>query len=154
MLLCKGQPLGFQQQLFEEVAVIQGGVRDGAKLCFGGIHGGSYLRGVDAALYPLGEERHGLGGLDDVHLEAALPDEELTPLAGSRWGFGFFARERYGMVISGYRRCAHFSAFYPSRFSALFFRVRPAVTGLRTSHINARFICPLTAHFISGGLIP
>lgn len=108
MLLCKGQPLGFQQQLFEEVAVVQGGVRDSAELRFGGFHGGSYLRGGDAALYPLSEERHGLGGLDDMHLEAALPDEELAPLAGSRGRFEIVARGRYGMVISGNRRCAHF----------------------------------------------
>lgn len=104
MLLCKGQPLGFQQQLFEEVSVVQRGVGHCAELRFGGVHGCSNLCGGDAALYPLSEERHGLGGLDDVHLEAALPDEELAPLACSRGGFEFVARGRYGMVFTGYRK--------------------------------------------------
>lgn len=148
------EPLGFQQQLVEEVAVVQRGVWSASELRLGRIHGGQHLASGDASLSPVGEQGHRLGGLDGVELETALLDEELAPLAGSGWDVRKLARGRYGTVITGYRRCAHFRQFTPSHFSALFFRGSRVVTGLWASHITAHFICPLNAHFISDGLIP
>ncbi|MNR03154.1 hypothetical protein D3C85_1190350 [compost metagenome] len=56
----------------------------------------------------------------------------------------------------------HLNAHLTYQFSAHFFLAGHVFRGLDSCHfpahftaqINARFICPLTAHFISGGLIP
>ncbi|EPJ7656350.1 hypothetical protein ACU997_006624, partial [Pseudomonas aeruginosa] len=112
---CCCHPVALQQEFIEKISVVQRGVRRGAELGFGDLHCREHLLRGDTALDPRGEQRHGPGGLHRVDLESALSDEELAPLSRSgRIGWAFaHARVRYGTVITGYRRCAHFFTFTP-----------------------------------------